>query len=477
MERARRNGAFAHLLEVEVTRILEEEASSKPWSGVDKSKLPAACFLWVEDPGKKSTWHLPYREGDGGVDPTTGMYRKAGPVNINALRAVAAAVGGARTGEKMTIPSQIRRKIENLLKQYKIGKYAEHNMTVKAGRELIEEGLAKQFADVQIDKQSATVKGVAILRSTSRNCTFKEGTGRRYTEQAMASTAKLISGAKAYVDHPTQQEFKERGGVRSVRDLLGYYENGRVEGGVVRADLRYLKNHATWFEPLVEQMADKVGKSIHAYGPTYLDEETKVEVVEDIEVLASADLVTEPGSTLNLFEAAEETVVEEEVQVKIEDLTLADLEEGNPDLVKSLREKLFKEQDAQNKTATLAKQVEALGTENKALKMKLDEYEVAEKVRKREADILKLVNESGIPKEHATAVFLDSLRGAKDEQAMKALIEDRKKLIAGMKKPGVTGMGAEGEVITDEQQLTEAVVKADEEELAAAVGAKKREGK
>ena len=36
-----------------------QEASTASWGTVDKSKLPAACFLWVEDPAKKSTWHLP----------------------------------------------------------------------------------------------------------------------------------------------------------------------------------------------------------------------------------------------------------------------------------------------------------------------------------------------------------------------------------------------------------------------------------
>ena len=89
-----------------------EAASDKPWSGVQKSKLPKSAFLWIEGDGKlKSQWHLPYRD-------------EKGNVNLNALRAIAAAIAGARTGKPMSIPAEVRKKIDELLKKYKIGKYA-----------------------------------------------------------------------------------------------------------------------------------------------------------------------------------------------------------------------------------------------------------------------------------------------------------------------------------------------------------------
>ena len=89
----------------------EEATSDAPWASVDKSALPVSAFLWVEDPKKKSTWHLPYKDASGNI-------------NLGALRAIAAAVAGARTGSPMSIPSSVRAKITALLKRHKIGQYA-----------------------------------------------------------------------------------------------------------------------------------------------------------------------------------------------------------------------------------------------------------------------------------------------------------------------------------------------------------------
>jgi len=105
--------------------ILEQAVSTRSWAKVNKSKLPASCFLWVPDPKKKSTWKLPYREGAGGIDSKTGMYKKAGPINLNAIRAILAAIGGARTGKPMSVPTSVRKRVEALAKKYKIGKYKE----------------------------------------------------------------------------------------------------------------------------------------------------------------------------------------------------------------------------------------------------------------------------------------------------------------------------------------------------------------
>jgi len=92
--------------------LKEEAVSDIPWSNVDKSKLPKSAFLWIEGDGKKkSQWHLPYKD-------------EQGRINLGALRAISAAIAGARTGKPMNIPSDVRTKINNLLKKYKIGEYA-----------------------------------------------------------------------------------------------------------------------------------------------------------------------------------------------------------------------------------------------------------------------------------------------------------------------------------------------------------------
>lgn len=105
--------------------IAEADASTKSWASVDKAKLPASCFLWVEDPDKKSTWHLPVYEGAGGVDPSTGLYKERGPLNANAVRAALSAVAGGRTGKPMNVPADAIKKLKSLAKGLGIGKAAE----------------------------------------------------------------------------------------------------------------------------------------------------------------------------------------------------------------------------------------------------------------------------------------------------------------------------------------------------------------
>jgi len=458
VEQNQENAQFVKELENEVLQILEAEASNRPWSAVDKTKLPAACFLWVEDPQKKSTWHLPYKEGSGSIDPKTGMYSEAGPVNLNALRAINAAISGARSGKPMSVPTPVRLKINRMLKQYNIGKYAEQKPEKNMGREIVEAMGAGGFSGITMDRDAHKVLNVAILKPTSSNASFRDAKGRKYLPKALESVARLVNGAKVYVDHPTDQEMKERRGVRSMRDILGFLENGRVdEKGTVRGDLEYLKSHAEWFEPIVEQMADKVGNSIHAYGETHLDKSDMMEAVEDIRMLASVDLVTEPGSTSNLYESKEEEPDEEDEDEitenegeRMKELTLQSLREGRPDLIKELSEEITKQVKSELEEAKTVETLETankqLKEENEKLKKENDEFKLKEQVAERELQIQKLIDEAKIEKTYVSEIFLSSLRAAKDDEEVKKMLEDRKKIIEAGSK-GVKGMGDETKVL------------------------------
>jgi len=461
IEQVQENAKFVEELEAEVFRILEAEASNRPWSAVDKSKLPAACFLWIEDPKKKSTWHLPYKEGAGSINPATGMYATAGQVNLNALRAIAQAVGGSRTGKPMSVPGPVKTKINRLLKQYKIGKFAEQKPEKNMGREIIESMMDGGLTDVRIDKEAHKVHGVAILRSTSPNRTFRDAKGRKYLPKALESVARLVNGAKVYIDHPTDNEMKERRGVRSMRDVLGFLENGRVDDkGTVRGDLEYLSSHAEWFEPIVEQMADKVGNSIHAYGETHLDKSDMMEAVEDIRMLASVDLVTEPGSTSNLYEAQEEIEEEEEEieegdQMEYTNLNLKDLREQRPDLVKELAEQVKGELEEAKTIENLNTEVTQLKEDKKKLEEEVDKYKLKEQVADKEQRILSFIEESKLDKKFVSEIFMQSLRSAKEDEEIKKMLEDRKKIVEAGSK-GVRGMGDDKKVLeSDETKSTE----------------------
>jgi hypothetical protein len=166
----------------------------------------------------------------------------------------------------------------------------------------------------QLDKQTNTIRGVAVLNTTSHNSTANKGKGRTYTENALSDVATLVSGKKAFADHASESEMLKNRGVRSIKDMFGFFEGGKVENGKVYANLVYLKNHASWVEPLVEQAGSIIGLSIHAFGESHFDRESQREIVENVKVLQSVDLVTEPGSTANLFESKGDVLAEPEVR-------------------------------------------------------------------------------------------------------------------------------------------------------------------
>lgn len=442
MDRDTKNVLAACFIAKKVEKLFDEAISTASWAAVDKTKLPEKCFLWVEDPNKKKTWHLPYREGEGAIDPKTGMYESPGPVNINALRAIAGVIAGARTGEPMNLPDEIKSKINRLLKKYKVGDYNKQEGK-KMGSEY-HDFVESVFANsgLKHDKEKCIVHGMAILGATSVNCSkeYKGGKGRRYSEQALNSTARLINGAKSYINHATRQELEERGGVRDIRDLLGYFENGRVDGKTVRADFHYHPTHKEWFGWIVENMADKIGGSIHAFGPSVFNKSEMMEEVEDIKYLQSADIVPEPGSTTNLFESLRR---DKEKDMDMTTIKLSDLKESRPDLIAEITKSIKESTETKDLLAAKDEKIKTLEEQNKKLTTDLDSLQVKEALAKKESVINAKIEESKLPKEVVTEVFRKTLKEAKDETAIDELIEDRKKLVAESKT--VKGMGDEND--------------------------------
>lgn len=472
MDKAQQSAIFAVFLEKELSQLKEQDASTRAWRLVDKTALPRQCFLWTEDPDRKSTWHLPYREGAGGIDPKTGMYEKAGPVNLGALRAIASAIAGGGTDAAMNVPSQIRSKINKLLKRYKIGRFQESY--VEKGKEIFERAMSQQFVEAQLDKENHVVRNVAVLRATSKNTQFPKATSREYSETARQQAAEMVEGAKAYVNHTSKEELKKRMGVRDVRETLGHYSNGQIIEGVVRGDLHYLANHAVWLEPLVENEAERIGNSVHAFGELVFDSIRKTEVVESLHELRSIDLVSETGSTINLFEADvadDEEIIEviEEHTMEIKDLTLQDLTEGRPDLVSKIQAGVKESHDQAEKISGLEAQNATLLESKNVLAKKVDDHEAADKARAKEESIRVLVAEAKLPDEYLTDTFKTSLREAKDEEGIKALIEDRKTLISKT-VDGVKGMGDEKKDVTEASKISKDV--AEDEFVEAVKGAR-----
>ena len=466
MDRATANAFYALQLSAEVERILEQDASNNNWALVNKLQLPPQSFLWIEDKEDRRKWHLPYREGSGGIDPNTKMYRKAGAVNLNALRAIDQAMGGSKARMPSIIPKEIKSKIIKLLKEFNIGKYSESRKdTEMKAMQISESTISGQFKEGKFDKESRTISNVIILNSTSANRYFPGSKGTRFSESFLQAVAANIDGKKVYMNHVSMEELDKHHGVRDVKDIIGFYENGRMENGVPRADIKYLPHQAPIVESLVGEMADKIGLSIVANGEMSYDKETGIAEAYSLKTLHSADLVTEPGSTNNMFESGNPNDEEEGMEIK--DLTKSELLSNRPDLVEAIKKEVQDNLSSKEEVDGLKKQIAELTENNKTLKQKVDEYEVIEAAANKKDIVDELLKESKIDEALVTPIFRDTLSEAKDKEAMKALIEDRKTLTKPEKKKGVSGMGdhtdideSNDETLSDEdfdKQLIEAV--------------------
>jgi len=98
-------------------------ASTRAWSSVmdERAKLPAACFLWIEDKDKKGTWHLPVYEGGGAINADTGMYERRGSLNINGVRAALQRLPQMSPAP----PAAVVSKLKGLARRLGIGELAE----------------------------------------------------------------------------------------------------------------------------------------------------------------------------------------------------------------------------------------------------------------------------------------------------------------------------------------------------------------
>jgi len=467
VDKVTNNVLCAVYLEQRIQELIKHSKNQQAWIEVDKSKLPRSCFLWTESSNKKNTWHLPYREGAGGIDPDTGLYRSAGAVNLGALRAIAVVITATTIEGKMQMPSEIKSKIKKLLQAYNIGTYSKKKQENKVKDIEIREAIIdSQFIESNLNKEARTISNVAILHPTSGNSYIRGTIGTEFSEQALNDVARLITGNKFYIDHPGEQEDKDNRGIRRIRDLAGYFENGRLdENKVVRADIHYLKAHSEFLEDLVDNMADKIGLSIHAFGPMSVNRDRNVGIAESMARVVSADLVTETGSTINLFESKHTEELEEEPEMEYGKINLTELKEARPDIIEAVQNEVKESMQSNDEQKALEETNATLKTENADLKKKVDEGEVVEAARKRETQILELIEASKLKdkKDVVTPRFMESLREAKDEADIKALIEDRVKLIE-QSVSGVKNMGDEKNLDDDEKTQTKEMIEAKEKE-------------
>lgn len=216
-----------------------------------------------------------------------------------------------------------------------------------------------------------------------RTILIQEGLGNLndrfyYTKQALQSAVPVFEGKKIYADHPSSDDEQTRP-ERSVRDILGYFENVGYEEssdgrGQLVGDVHVLTEHA-WARELMRHSVDFskkfpdkdfVGLSINASGDAVdasLEEFMKgneipesalkkmseakdqgieqIRVVSNINEAVSCDLVTEAGAggkVLSLLEE-EKRIMAKKVTKESEGFAPKDAEKEPKDAEKKPEEK------------------------------------------------------------------------------------------------------------------------------------------
>jgi hypothetical protein len=145
-----------------------------------------------------------------------------------------------------------------------------------------------QAADLDAPQRDVVV---TVLRAgMSRN-------GRYFTPQALQDVAEQLDGLKAFADHPAPSAASIHQ-PRSVRDVVGFYREPRLEGDRVRATLHIFAS-ADWLWCLVQEAAalgrpDVLGLSIDSLASVRTQQQNgkSTQVVERIPMLRSCDVVT-----------------------------------------------------------------------------------------------------------------------------------------------------------------------------------------
>ncbi len=296
--------------------------------------------------------------------------------------------------------------------------------------ETLQEFVDCRGAALRVDRAAGVIRGVKILGLTSRN-------GRLYLPEALAGAAALYEGAKVNVNHPQGSPLAPR----DYRDRIGVVRRVAVrpdEG--LFADFHFNPKHA-----LAEQLAwdaehapENVGFSHNVQARTARRGDQVV--VEAITRVESVDLVADPATTRGLFEGAGEKTP------WLAEVTADQIREHRPELAAALAEGPLR------RIAELEAEVARL--------------RAAESEARKRLLVRRLLAEHCLPDPDAADAsarsvvsqrFLETLLAAPDEAAIRALIDDRARLVRGAVRPQSREQQAAAGAVQDVKSFVKAI--------------------
>jgi hypothetical protein len=300
------------------------------------------------------------------------------------------------------------------------------------------------LSEATLDPQSYTVKGARLIKA---GWSLNE---RYYGDEVLAKAAPIWEGAKAYADHPSKSDLKDRP-ERSIRDLVGYYTQPVHEGGRTKADFRVLGEARTWLWPLIQETIDTgvpvVGLSINALGSVRKGEAEgkKGLIVEAITHGNSVDVVTTPaaGGGFTLLTASDDGWT----RAVLGAMTLEELREARPDLLDSLKREWKTTRDSEaireaHAEAENARQEAArLSGEHRTTQAALNEAQAELAALKHERTVDRLLASKKLPDE-VREELRDKLLKADSIEAMTEVLDTTMKVLGAVRLPvRVTGAG------------------------------------
>jgi len=378
------------------------EISTADWSKVDKTRLPASCFLWVEDTKKKGTWHLPVYMGAGKIG-TDGMYRERGLLNLSGLRVAEAMIGG--TGKK--VPKSVEARLKGLLKQHDGSEARYERYRTPRTPRLKESGsaVAHLVEDVKFDEAEFVeedgkrqVRNVVMLGAHSSH-------GYDYKQEAMGTAVGggLYENVRIFINHSREG--------RDLMCLAGIFRESRHEDGKVKGTAYLLDDdYGRKFWNIAQNMPEAAGCSHVADGKMIKEDGKKY--VAAITHVHSVDLVVQGATTQNVFEGDDP---EGETNMDLKDVTVEELRTSRPDITRPLIQEGATSRDEElqaliDEKAALTTAQEALTKEkaeleeqNKELQAKIDEMAVLDATRQKESVVDKAL--SDLPEQARTDLF------------------------------------------------------------------------
>ena len=319
-----------------------------------------------------------------------------------------------------------------------------------------------------VDLSEAEVKDGTLTGAVILEAGFNKSGKRYYPERVIKEAASLFAGVKMYLDHEDKKSVLPR----SVRDWVSTMTESWSSDDARRLCGNIVPHNSGLREILENPVARKaIGLSIDVTGKQKLgviDGKT-THIVESLDIAHSVDWVTEAGAGGRLMESD----AKENQDIMLEGLTIEELTEARPDLVKEMREAAVAEaeasedEDKKGKAAMTAEEIQERidkGVNEQVEKVLADADARARRFHEQGETIKAKLAESKLP-EVAQKRVLESVNAKlyEDDKTLEVAIQETvkvegsyvEKLTEAGKVRGLDSQTGDGEEFTEEQRRTE----------------------